>query len=63
MQTSEEGAQTTIYLATSKEVETKTGGFYVDCKECRYYWNVRKNEAEAIYEKTLEMLSLNKELI
>lgn len=28
----EQGAQTSIYLATSPDVENKTGGYYADCK-------------------------------
>ena len=32
IKTPEQGAQTSIYLATSPDVENKTGGYYVDCK-------------------------------
>lgn len=32
LKTPEQGAQTNIYLATSPEVEGKTGGYYADCK-------------------------------
>ncbi|KAL1137951.1 hypothetical protein AAG570_009646, partial [Ranatra chinensis] len=34
-----EGAQTTIYLAVSEEVEGVTGKYFEDCKVCSYYWN------------------------
>ena len=31
----EKGARTSVYLATSDEVEGKSGGYYIDCKEAK----------------------------
>ncbi|KAK4875262.1 hypothetical protein RN001_011684 [Aquatica leii] len=33
--TTEEGAQTTIYVAVSKEISGTSGAYYADCKKCK----------------------------
>lgn len=46
MQSSEEGAQTSIYLAVSEEVEGKSGLYFVDCKVAEDSVNPLANDAE-----------------
>ena len=43
LQTPLEGAQTTLHLATSEEVEGVTGKYFVDCQVCTwfYLWNLQ----------------------
>lgn len=55
----EEGVQTTIYLATSKDVEDKSGRFFDECKEHSYYWNVNEDLAEQLWFKTQKLLQFN----
>jgi len=62
MVTPEEGAQTQIYVATSKECETETGHYYSNCKQTRSLNPLsRKTELhKQLYEKSLEMVGLEK---
>ena len=46
MRTPNQGAQTTIYCAIEPSLESKTGGFYRDCKEALLLPHAR-NEADA----------------
>jgi retinol dehydrogenase-12 len=55
----EEGAQTMIYLATSPEVEGKSGDYYVECKPSPY-----RTSADALDDATAERLwKVSEELV
>jgi len=56
----EEGAQTQIYVATSKECETETGHYYAGCKQTKSRNRIsRKPEIhKQLYERSLEMVGL-----
>lgn len=56
MQSVEEGAQTTNYLATAKEVQDRSGYWFTDCEEQSFYWNVNQDLAEQLWDKTTEIL-------
>jgi len=58
----EEGAQTQIYVATSKECETETGHYYTNCKKAISFncLSYRKGIQKELYEKSLEMVGLEK---
>ncbi|ORX79163.1 retinol dehydrogenase 13-like protein [Anaeromyces robustus] len=60
--TAEEGAQTQIYVATSKECETETGHYYSNCKKAISfnYLSYKKQLHKELYEKSLEMVGLEK---
>ncbi|XP_067000508.2 retinol dehydrogenase 11 isoform X2 [Anabrus simplex] len=57
--TSLEGAQTSIYLAVSEDVEGVSGKYFVDCKEA-YMSRAARNEqlAKKVWEKSEELVSL-----
>ncbi|XP_065661063.1 retinol dehydrogenase 12 isoform X1 [Hydra vulgaris] len=53
------GAQTSIYCACSKDVETKKGGFYSECEQ-RIPWPIvfDENLCDSVWKKSFEMLDL-----
>ena len=63
MKTSEEGAQTTIYLAVSKEVEGTSGKYFADCKE-QEPANTAQDDAAAakLWHISAELVGLLKEI-
>jgi len=60
--TPEQGARTQIYVATSKECETETGHYYSSCKKSSSWGLLSRKKAfrKELYEKTLEMVGLEK---
>jgi len=60
MITPEEGAQTQIYVATSKECETATGHYYSGCKKAISfnYLSYRPALHKELYEMSLKMVGL-----
>ncbi|ORX79162.1 NAD(P)-binding protein [Anaeromyces robustus] len=62
MITPEEGAQTQIYVATSKECETETGKYYANCKKSTSfnYLSYKKSLHKELYEISLKMTGLEK---
>eukprot|EP00833_Pecoramyces_ruminatium_P005039 jgi/Orpsp1_1/1179071/evm.model.c7180000067818.1 len=60
MITPEEGAQTQIYVAVSKECETATGNYYSDCKKTKPRNRLTRNTKlhKEFYEKSLKMVGL-----
>jgi len=60
MITPEQGAQTQIYVAVSKECETETGNYYADCKKTSSKNRLSYNEKlhRELYEKSLKMVGL-----
>ncbi|ORX54224.1 NAD(P)-binding protein [Piromyces finnis] len=62
MITPEEGAQTQIYVATSKECETETGHYYSGCKKAISfnYLSYKPALHKKLYEMSLKMVGLEK---
>ena len=56
--TPEEGAQTSLYVATSKEVEGVSGKYFIDCKPVEVKEIAKNKElARKLYEKTDELVA------
>lgn len=61
-QTAEEGAQTTIYVALSKEVEGITGAIFDNCKQVGMYESAKKMEfCKEVWNKSEELVKLKPE--
>ena len=57
--TTVEGAQTTIYLATSVEVEGVNGKYFMDCKEAGLSSSIQDMErAKKLWEESVKMVKL-----
>ncbi|XP_019876170.1 retinol dehydrogenase 11 [Aethina tumida] len=56
-----EGSQTTVHLASSKEVEGKTGGHFWDCAQFPFLPGKAKDPefCKMVWEKSLELTGLN----
>lgn len=57
LKTPEEGAQTTIYLAVSKEVEGISGCLFEECKKVALYpLATKRNLAKEIWDETENLI-------
>lgn len=57
IQNADEGAQTSIYLGVSKEVDNVSGCFFQDCQKIPFYKTVNKQLTEEVWMKTIELLA------
>ncbi|XP_072381025.1 retinol dehydrogenase 11-like [Diabrotica undecimpunctata] len=58
--TPEEGAQTTIYVATEPGIEYLTGGFFSECHYQEHYKTARDPElARQLWDETIKLLNYN----
>lgn len=57
--TTAEGAQTTLYLAVSKEVENKTGKYFMDCREASLKPYISNPDmCKQLWESSVNMVNL-----
>lgn len=61
-QTAEEGAQTSIYLAVSKEVDNISGEFFSDCKQASTFARAKSPSlCKDVWDKSEELVKLKPE--